>query len=217
MGREAHPLHENGLSRCRRVALPITKRLLPCSLKKAGGLTTLGVVRATASYPITSHILWSLCGRCHSLGTLLTSLLATVTSFLAQLHSLPANSFVITAGLETSLPRLLPFEEGNPGLNLSPKPPLKPSGGYGKGWFICWWLAAKPQLPSALPSLLLGWAVSLQPVLRFSSSPSGGDMAIPRTLDWSQRSVLGEEGRTCLTLFGDRAAADWMGVECLGA
>lgn len=34
MGWEAHQLHENCLSRCRKKALPITKRLLPVSLKR---------------------------------------------------------------------------------------------------------------------------------------------------------------------------------------
>lgn len=57
-----------------------------------------------------------------------------------RLCSFP-NSCVITALLETSLPGLLPFGEGNPGFNLSPKPPLRPSGSSGKGWFICWRLS----------------------------------------------------------------------------
>lgn len=115
-----------------------------CLAEKAGGLESLAiscdpsVARVTHGNPTDTSA-------CHS------------DQLPCQCHSFPrsADAFVVTAVLETSLSGLLPFEEGNPGFNLSPKPPLRPQGSAGKGWFVCWWLAAKPKLPSALPSLLL--------------------------------------------------------------
>lgn len=117
--------------------------------EKAGGLTTLGIVKAAASNPITSHVLRFFCGPRHSQGLPLPwpSLLAAVTSFLAG--SVPF------LGLLTHCNHNCARDKSTPGFDLSPKPPLRPSGRFWVGWFICWWLAAKPQLPGALPPCCL--------------------------------------------------------------